>query len=81
MTRLTRPQQQVVDGLRAGHSLMWFGDNGPEMEGRCFWPQRGTVRAMLRKGVLQWKEYANDTQRECGICGLELTEEAKKEKP
>ena len=73
MSRLTRAQQQVVDALRAGQRLMWFGDNGPEMEGRPFWPQKRTVRTLIERGVLRWKEYANDTHRECGICELELT--------
>ena len=70
---MTSAQQQVIDDLRAGRRLWWFGDNGPEMSGRPFWPQKRTVRAMLKSGLLRWKPYANATQRQCGICELEAT--------
>ena len=68
---MSTAQQQVLDDLRNGRRLWWFGDNGPEMSGRPFWPQKRTVRAMLRDGLLRWKPYNNKTQEECGICELE----------
>lgn len=69
---MTPAQKRVVDELRAGSNLFWFGDYGPQMSGHNCWPQKRTVRAMIRDGVLRWKEYANESQRECGICELEL---------
>ena len=73
MVRLTPAQHDVVEGMRAGHRLVWFGDAGPELEGRPLWPQPRTVRALLRRGVLEWGEPVNDTQLECGIYPVKLT--------
>jgi hypothetical protein len=58
--------------MRAGHRLWWHGDDGPEIEG--YWPQKRTVRAMLKAGLLRWRPWANDTQRKCGICEIEAVE-------
>lgn len=68
---MTTTQQLILDDLRSGRRLFWFGDSGPEMSNRHRWPQKRTVRAMLRDGLLRWKPYANATQQECGICELE----------
>lgn len=74
---LTPAQRRVVEFMLAGRELTWFGDNGPEMRGYPFWPQKRTVRAMLRDGWLKWGDWRNDSQREAGICPLELTERAR----
>lgn len=66
-------QAEVIRRLKAGERLMWFGDSGPEISGRAFWPQKRTVRAMLKSGLLKWDEYNNETQRQCGIRPLVLT--------
>lgn len=60
-------QTKVIGDLRSGRRLWWFGDAGPEMEGRPFWPQKRTVRAMLRAGRLVWRPVQNEAQRLCGI--------------
>ncbi len=65
-------QAEVVRRMRAGETLMWFGDSGPEISGRPLWPQKRTVRAMLKNGTLKWGEYNNETQRRCGIRPLLL---------
>jgi hypothetical protein len=70
--KLTKTQARLVDLMRDGGRLCWFGDNGPELTGHPFWPQMRTVRALLEAGVLRWKPYENDTQKECGIRELEL---------
>jgi hypothetical protein len=67
-------QKQVLDDLRNGCRLWWFGDNGPEMTGKPFWPQKRTVRAMLRDGLLRWKPWASDADKKCGKCELEAME-------
>ena len=66
-------QKRIVEMLRAGKRLMWFGDNGPEMEGVPFWPQKRTVRAMIRDGVLMWGEPLNEMHKTCGIYPVVLT--------
>ena len=68
--KLSTTQQDVLADLRAGQSLFWFGDNGPEISGRPRWPQKRTVRAMLAKGILRWLPAHNQTQQECGICQI-----------
>lgn len=69
--RITATQRLLLDRMSAGRRLWWFGDNGPELERHPFWPQKRTVRAMIRGGVLRWKPWANDTQHAAGICELE----------
>jgi hypothetical protein len=74
---MTRAQRRLTDLMRAGNELWWFGDHGPQLDGLddgVYWPQRRTVRALLRAGVLRWCDYLNQTQRECGICRIEMTE-------
>lgn len=53
---------------------MWYGESGPELGDTPFWPQKRTVRSMLRTGVLVWGKPLNKTQEECGIIPLELAE-------
>ena len=65
-------QRLVIERMIAGHRLMWWGDNGPEMSGFDFWPQKRTVRALIRAGSLKWGNAYNKTQEECGIYPLEL---------
>jgi len=64
--RLPSAQKEVIDRLKNGETLMWNGYAGPEISGRPFWPQRRTVRAMLRDGLLVWGDYHNETQKQCG---------------
>lgn len=64
---MSATQQEVVRRLQAGEILNWFGDAGPEISGRPFWPQKRTVRAMIKAGILKWGEYRNEIQRQCGI--------------
>ncbi len=66
-------QERVLGDLKSGRRLWWFGDSGPEMSGpgRAFWPQKRTVRAMLRDELLTWCPVENETHRECGIRELE----------
>ena len=73
--QLSIAQQAVVWKLRDGIRLWWFGDNGPEFNGIPFWPQKKTVRILLEKGVLRWKPYANESQKQCGHRELELVPE------
>ncbi len=75
LAALRGAQKRVVDGLLAGRRLVWFGDNGPEMEGSPFWPQKRTVRVLLKKGILIWAPFENESQREARICGLVLSPE------
>lgn len=70
--RLPAAQQEVIDRLKRGETLMWCGDAGPEISGRPFWPQKRTVRAMLRDGLLVWGDYLNETQKQCGMRPLIL---------
>lgn len=65
---MTKTQTKLVTLMRSGLRLVWHGDSGPELEGHPFWPQKRTVRALLRSGVLKWGEPLNETQRQCGIC-------------
>ena len=65
-------QARILSLLAAGHTLMWFGDAGPEMSGFENWPQKRTVRAMIRANMLRWCEPLNETHRECGIVPLEV---------
>ena len=69
---MTPTQKRVIADLRSGRRLIWWGDTGPEMSDRPFWPQKRTVRAMLRDGLLRWKPWKNETQRQLGIRELEL---------
>ena len=75
--KLSTTQQKLVELMQQGHTLMWFGDNGPELEGTPFWPQKGTVRSLIRRGVLEWAPALNRVQEECGIFPVVLTEEWK----
>lgn len=70
---MTETQKRILDLLRAGHRLVWFGARGPEMSGFPAWPQKRTVRAMVRDGLLRWKPWANEAQKQCGIRELEET--------
>ena len=74
---LSKTQRQLVALMQRGYKLMWFGDNGPELEGTPFWPQKGTVRSLIRRGVLEWGKPLNRTQAEAGIFPLVLTEKWK----
>jgi hypothetical protein len=71
-TTLTSAQRLVLERMRRGHALFWFGGNGPEMNGFPFWPQKATVRALLRRGLLRWGKSLNQSQADVGICPLEL---------
>ena len=73
--KLSTTQQKLVQLMQQGHKLMWFGDNGPELEGTPFWPQKGTVRSLIRRGVLEWGPANNRTQEGAGIFPVVLTEE------
>lgn len=50
---MTTAQREILRRLRAGESLWWFGDAGPEISGRPGWPLKATVRALLAAGVLR----------------------------
>jgi hypothetical protein len=75
--KLSTTQQKLVQLMQQGHKLMWFGDNGPELEGTPFWPQKVTVRSLIRRGVLEWGKPLNRTLAEAGIFPVVLTEEWK----
>ena len=74
--KLTKAQKHIIDAMRADWTLWMFGDHGYELTGEPgdsdIYPQDRTVDILLEKGLLRWKPYNNDTQRECGIRGLEL---------
>ena len=70
----TPAEKKLLAEMQGGKRLMWFGDNGPELEGHPFWPQKRIVRKLLRDGVLRWGEPLNKTQDEFGICPIVLTE-------
>jgi hypothetical protein len=70
---LTKTQQELVDLMQRGRKLMW-SDNGPELEGYQFWPDKRTVLALIRKGVLEWGPPNNRTQEQAGIVPVVLTE-------
>ena len=72
--KLSTTQQKLVELMQQGHTLMWFGDNGPELEGTPFWPQKGTVRSLLRRGVLEWGKPNSRTQEQAGIVPVVLAE-------
>ena len=71
---MTKTQKTLIDRMRAGRRLWWFGDNGPELERYPLWPQKRTVRALLAADALRWKPWDNPTQRQAGICELEVVE-------
>jgi len=66
-------QREVIERMQRGETLMWHGNAGPQISGRPFWPQKRTVRAMLRAGLLVWGRHFNETQKELGICPLILS--------
>ena len=74
--QLTKAQKRLIEAMRAGWKLWVFGDYGFELQAAlgetCTYPQWRTVKILLEKGLLRWKPCKNDTQRECGICELEL---------
>jgi hypothetical protein len=79
---MTRPKlhgarRRLVELMQRGYTLMWCGDNGPELSGHPFWPQKRTVRSLLRDGVLKCGEPLNRTQGECGIYPVTLADEWK----
>jgi len=76
-TKLLGARLRLVELMRAGHRLMWCGDHGPELEGCDNWPQKRTVRSLIRDGVLKWSPPHNRTQDECGIYPIVLAEEWK----
>lgn len=75
--RLTATQRELLMLMAAGSRLMWFGDAGPELSGRPLWPQKRTVRALIRAGFLRWGDYLNESQRMTGIVPVELTDEGR----
>ena len=75
--KLRGARLRLVELMRAGHRLMWWGDSGPELDGFPFWPQKRTVRSLIRDDVLEWAPANNRTQDECGIRPVVLTEEWK----
>ena len=77
---LSKTQRQLVELMQQGRRLMWFGDNGPELDGVPFWPQKNTVRSLIRRGVLEWAPAFNRTQEQAGIFPVVLTEEWKASK-
>ena len=74
---LSGAMREVIERMKRGETLMWFGDNGPEISGRPMWPKKRTVRAMVSRGLLVWGEAFNETQRQCGIFPLLLAAVAK----
>ena len=74
MRKLTATQRKLLTRMKDGHTLWWFGGHGPELYGFPLWPTKRTVRALLRAGLLRWKEPQNKTQTECGIYELEVSD-------
>lgn len=66
-------QREVIERMQRGETLMWHGNAGPQISGRPFWPQKRTVRAMLRDGLLVWGRHFNESQKRLGICPLILS--------
>ncbi len=66
---MTPTQRKLLALMATGRRLVWFGDNGPELDGFQCWPQKRTVRAMVRGGHLRWLPY-NPAQAAAGICEL-----------
>jgi hypothetical protein len=79
-TKLRGARLRLVELMRAGHKLMWWGDNGPELDGFPNWPQKRTVRSLIRDGMLEWGPPNNSTQDKCGIRPVVLTKELKQKK-
>ena len=78
---MTRPElrgarRRLVELMRGGRRLMWFGEL-PCLEGFRDWPQKRTVRSLVRDGMLKCGEPLNRTQSECGIYPVTLTDEWK----
>lgn len=71
MKRRTPAQRRILDKVRAGARLTWFGCAGPELEGQVRPPQKRTVRALIAAGALEWQPYRNATQKGVGICDLQ----------
>ncbi len=75
--KLTKAQKRLIEAMRAGYSLWLWGDSGFGLAGlpQCglYNPREQTVEILLKRGLLIWKPYRNDTQRECGMRELELT--------
>lgn len=69
---MTKAQKLLVERMKAGHKLVWSGDHGPELAGYPMWPQKRTVRALLKAGVLRWLPYRTDSQRQAGISPIGL---------
>lgn len=72
---MTKVQKLLVERMRAGEALTWYGEHGPELDGHLHWPQKRTVRALLQAGVLYWLPYSNETQRAAGIRHIGLVEQ------
>jgi hypothetical protein len=70
-----KQRRLLIERMKQGRRLFWFGDNGPELDGFPFWPDKKTVRGLLAEGILRWGEYLNETQKQCGICELVLAQE------
>lgn len=63
---LSPTQQLLVDRMKEGKSLMWCAA-GPELQGFPFWPQKSTVRSLIRQGVLKWGTPNNKAQEQAGM--------------
>jgi hypothetical protein len=73
--KLSPTQQRLIELMREGRRLMWWGDNGPELEGTPFWPQKSTVRSLIRREVLRMLPPLNTAHQVCGIYPVVLTTE------
>lgn len=77
MKKPTPCMLRLLQLMREGHTLMWHGSNGPELSDFPFWPQKRTVRPLLDAGLLAWAPHHNETQKQCGIRPIALTEKGK----
>lgn len=78
---MKRDDAFLLKQLKAGRRLMWWGDNGPQLEGHPCWPSKAMVRRLIAAGVLKWGEPLNATQAECGIVPVVLANESLTEVP
>jgi hypothetical protein len=65
--------------MQNGKRLFWHGDAGPELEGHPFWPQKVTVRALLKQKRLQRLEAKNLMQGLAGCYEFTLVEEEERQ--
>lgn len=71
----TKTQKRLLGLMREGRHLWWCGDAGPELDGARFWPQKRTVRPLLKAGLLKWRPLADEADRARSIREIILADD------